>query len=160
MMLQGGHLIHFSNKLKVSYQEKKMEVAMEQFKSVSLRMTLPFRNIGRLRQRYRRAIQLQRRQYDSTLRQWPCNLPTRSASNGSKFIHPNRKDTLCSGIEGPFGRWSEMKHYIIVRVSTSYFKRRSLSTSTMTTRRSLIPRGMWRCLGRIATNWRRHSWIL
>jgi hypothetical protein len=25
MMLQGGHLIHFSNKVKVSYQGKKME---------------------------------------------------------------------------------------------------------------------------------------
>jgi hypothetical protein len=26
------------------------------------------------------------------------------ASNGLQFIQPNRKDTVCGGIEGPFGR--------------------------------------------------------
>jgi hypothetical protein len=133
---------------------------MEQFKSVSLRMISPFRSPGHLWQRHRRVIRLRRREYGSTLRQWPCDAPTRAASNGSQFIQPNRKDTLCGGMEGPFGRWWEMKRCIIARVSTSYFKGQSLLTPTMTTRRSLIPRCVWRCLERNATNWHGHSWIL
>jgi hypothetical protein len=104
MMFRDGHLIHFSDKVKVPYQGKKMEGGYGQFKSVSLRMTPPFRSTGRLRQRHRRAIRLRCGQHNSMLRQWPCNPPTRVASNGSQFIQPNRKDTLCGRMEGPFGR--------------------------------------------------------
>jgi hypothetical protein len=117
MMLREGDLIHFSDKVKVSYQGKKMEggygtiqkcfiendpaipkhwaFAEKTQKGDSvMAQTVQF-NAG--------AIRLWRRQYNSMLRQWPCNPPTRAASNGLQFIQPNWKDTLCGGMEGPFG---------------------------------------------------------
>ena len=104
MMLRGSHLIYFNDKVKVLYQGKKIEGGYGTIRSVLLRMTPPFRSTGRLRQRHKRAIRLRYRQYSSTLRQWPCDQPTRATSNGSQFIQPNRKDILCGGMEGPFRR--------------------------------------------------------
>jgi hypothetical protein len=107
MMLRGGHLIHFNDKVKVLYQGKKMEGGYGTIHKCFIEndpAIPPLQSTGRLRQRHRRAIRLRRRQYDSMLRQWPCDPPTRAASNGLQFIQPNRKDTLCGGMEGPFGR--------------------------------------------------------
>ena len=62
-----------------------MKVAREQFKNISLKIILPFRGTRRLQQRHRRMICLQCREYGSMLRQWPCDLPMRAASNGLQF---------------------------------------------------------------------------
>jgi hypothetical protein len=96
MMLRGGHFIHFNDKVKVSYQGKNMKGGYGTIQKCFIENdpAIP----KRLRQRHRKAIRLRRGQYDSTLRQWPCDLPTRTASNGSQFIQPNRKDTLCGGM--------------------------------------------------------------
>ena len=89
---------------KCDIKRSKRKVAMKQFKSVLLSMIPPFRSTRRLWQRYRRVICLQCKEYGSTLRQWSCNPPTRATLNGSQFIQPNWKDTLCGRMEGPFGR--------------------------------------------------------
>jgi hypothetical protein len=82
MMLRGGHLIHFNDKVKVLYQGKKMEGGYGTIQKCFIENGPPFQSTGCLRQKQRRAIRLRCGQYNSMLRQWPCDPPTRAASNG------------------------------------------------------------------------------
>jgi hypothetical protein len=68
----------------------------------------------------------------------------------------NKVDNFCSKTKN-WSKKSQKSSAHWQQGTTSYFKQHSLSTPTMATRRSLIPRGVWRCLGRNATNWRGHS---
>jgi hypothetical protein len=107
MILRSGHLIHFNDKVKVSYQGKKMEGGYETIQKCFIENDPAIPKhwaFAAKTQKGDSVTNLWRGQYDSMLRQWPCDPPTRAASNGLQFIQPNRKDTLCDGMEGPFGR--------------------------------------------------------
>jgi hypothetical protein len=138
MMLQSAHLIYFSDKVKVSYQGKKMEGGYGTIQKCFIE------NDPTIPKHWAFAAKTQKGG-SVTVRTIRFNVEAmalRSAHEGFiKWIavHPTKSEeyTLWNG--GTIREMIRGEALYIVRVSTSHFKRRSLLTPTMTTRRSLIP---------------------
>jgi hypothetical protein len=104
MMLQSGHLIHFSSKVKVSYLGKKMEGGYGTIQKCFIE------NDPAIPKHWVFAAKIQKGDSVTarTVRFNAEAMALRSAHEGCiKWIvvHPtNLKNTLCGGMEGPFGR--------------------------------------------------------